>query len=49
MEGELEDRFDEKNDTRNENKKRVLSVRCTGWEDRRRKDAYVIKEVRASA
>jgi hypothetical protein len=48
--GELERNiFEEKNDTRNENNKSIFSVRCIGWEDERREDAYVIKEVRASA
>ena len=29
-------------------KKRLYSVRFIGWEDRKRQDAYVMKEVRAS-
>jgi hypothetical protein len=49
-EGQLkENGFEEKKDARYEKKERVFSVRFIGWENRRREDAYVIEEVRASA
>ena len=49
-EGELKGNgFEEKKDARNEKKERFCSVRFIGWENRRRGDAYVIEEVRASA
>jgi hypothetical protein len=40
---------EEKGDGRNEGKRISFPVRCIGWEDGRRENTYVMKEVRASA